>query len=41
MFQFMLKYTNNNNIINAREEETIVKMYDDIKTGKYSILYKD
>ena len=41
MFQFMLKYTNNNNIINAREEETIVKMYDDIKTGKFSILYKD
>ena len=41
MFKFILKYTNNNNIVNAKEEETITKIYDDIKTGKFSILYKD
>ena len=41
MFSFMLKYTNNNNVLDIKNETTITKMYDDITTGKFSILYKE
>lgn len=40
-FNFMLKYTNNDNVLPIHYEPTITKMYDDIKIGKYKILYQD
>lgn len=39
MFKFMLKFLNNNNVLPLKEEQTITKMYDNIKTGKFKILY--
>ena len=39
MFNFMMKFTNNDNVLPLKEEQTITKMYDDIKTGKFKILY--
>lgn len=39
MFNFMTRFTNNQNVLPVKEEQTITKMYDDIKTGKYKILY--
>jgi len=39
MFNFMMKFLNNNNVLPLKEEQTITKMYDDIKTGKFKILY--
>jgi len=38
---FMMKFTNNTNILPLKEELTITKMYQDIKLGKYKILYQD
>ena len=38
---FMMKFTNNTNILPLKEEPTITKMYQDIKVGKYKILYQD
>jgi hypothetical protein len=38
---FMMKFTNNNNVLPLKEEPTITRMYQDIKTGKYKILYQD
>jgi hypothetical protein len=40
-FNFMMKFNNNQNILPIHYEPTIKKMYDDIKTGKYKILYHD
>jgi len=34
-----MKFLNNNNVLPLKEEQTITKMYDDIKTGKFKILY--
>jgi len=39
MFNFMMKFLNNNNVLPLKEEQTITKMYDDIKTVKFKILY--
>ena len=39
LVDFMMKFTNNNNVLDIKNEPTITKMYDDIKTGKFSILY--
>lgn len=38
---FMMRFTNNNNILPLKEELTITKMYQDIKLGKFKILYQD
>jgi hypothetical protein len=40
LVDFMMKFTNNNNVFDSKNETTITKMYDDIIKGKYSILYK-
>ena len=37
----MMRFTNNNNVLPLKEESSITRMYNDIKTGKYKILYKD
>ena len=39
LVDFMMKFTNNDNVLDIKNEPTITKMYDDIKTGKFSILY--
>lgn len=38
-FNFMTRFTNNNNVLPLNEEATITKMYSDIKNNKYKILY--
>ena len=38
---FMMRFTNNNNVLPLKEESSITRMYNDIKTGKYKILYQD
>ena len=41
LVDFMMKFTNNDNVLDIKNEPTITKMYDDIIKGKFSILYKD
>ena len=40
LVDFMMKFTNNDNVLDIKNEPTITKMYDDIIKGKFSILYK-